>query len=329
MERDGVNGLCQFDDAGALDNSVRYATIAASTRLSSRRCGNMPPTTKYLTLLRFVTCSVAVMVCAVLFLFAVQGKATLAQQPLADFNIYTQTSLTVTVILADGQRAVVPVLIDYSIEHRKGLGYVKMDAHVEQQPGLVLAVAESSYINASMEAVVYRAPLVPVVVAPPTPTIAPAIVIVAPTPLPTPLPPVVPTTAIPTAQFTAEEVAFVAKVQELLGGYNQASDMLFIQFAALEGNPAVILDQEWIFKTATGLALLKSMNESMRALVTPSRFTEAGFELQLAANWLDRAVTAYTTAIDELNVNEMSVGNQLVAEAAASLSKAKRLLGIP
>lgn len=180
----------------------------------------MPPITKYSTLLRFVTCSAAIMACAVLFLFATQDRPLLAQQPLADFNVYTQTSITVTVILADGQRAVVPIMLDYSIEHRKGLGYVKMDAHVQQQPGLVLAVAESSYISASMEAVVYRVPLIPVVVAPPAPTIAPAVVIVAPTPLPTPLPPVVPTLvppAIPTpapAAATGLQYARICDVDE-------------------------------------------------------------------------------------------------------------------
>ena len=286
----------------------------------------MAPITK-----RFCISSAALIVCAAFFWLFTTPRGALAQSAIGDFNITSLTTITVTVMLADGQVSIVPVVLNYTAENKGGYGFIELDTAVQQQPGKTITVEESDYIAATMRVAVQADPRTPVVGIVPTPvaTIAPAVVVVAPTPVPTPLPRVEPTIASPTEQFTAEEIAFIAQVHELLGSYGQASDILRVQFSAMSSDPTVILTQDWIIKTATGLALMGSTNDSVNALSIPSRFTQAGFELKTAANLLDRAVTAYTTGIDERDANEISIGNQLVTAASAAISRAKGLLAIP
>lgn len=136
---------------------------------------------------------------AALFVASSGYAAPLAQALLPNFILRAQTTITVTVSLADGQTVRVPVSLDFTTRHEEAGGYLFVDAHADQQPNLFIAVDDSGTISASMQAIVYStATPKPVAIAPtlPPPTLAP--IVVAPTATQVPLTPLPAPTIAPT-----------------------------------------------------------------------------------------------------------------------------------
>ena len=127
----------------------------------------------------WILCGVAAFVCAA-FLFARSGVAApLAQALLPNFITTAQTTITVTVALADGQTILVPIDLEFVNWHEEEGGYLSLVATTEQQPNMFIGVEESSVISASMQAIVYATPKPPpLVVAPvvPAATTAPLVI---------------------------------------------------------------------------------------------------------------------------------------------------------
>lgn len=252
--------------------------------------------------------------------------APLAQSLLPNFLASAKTHIFVKVTLADGQTVVVPITLIFALEYNtKWGGKASLDTEVAQQPGMSIAVEKSGHIEAAMVAqpqppvaVVPAAVVATATVAPPT--VAPAVIVPITTPLPSPT---------PTPQISAEELAFLVDVEEILSGYSETSSALQAQFALMSNDVAVILDPNWTIKTATELATMAELNRQVNALTIPARFTALGFELRVMANLLDRAIPAITTGIDKRDATELGVGVQLVVEASAAMSRARNLLPQP
>jgi len=195
--------------------------------------------------------SVGLLTTCTVLLFASSGYAApLAQALLPNFIMRAQTTITVTVSLADGQTVRVPVALDFTTRHEEVGGYLLIDAHVDQQPSVFIAVDDSGTISASMQAIVYSTSTPqPVAIAPtlppPTPTLAPIAVVLTATPTQgPPTPPPAPTLA-PVAQPIPSAGPTIAQVCD--ANTNDMTDPQIATFANQYVGQSFTGWETWVF----------------------------------------------------------------------------------
>ena len=100
--------------------------------------------------------AVAMTFVAVMFVFTPPvSAAPLTQDTIPDFTLNAQSTLTVTIVLTDGESIVVPVEVEFVAENQDGTVDVAVDATVdavvEEQPDLEIIVESSAASTATLE----------------------------------------------------------------------------------------------------------------------------------------------------------------------------------
>ena len=100
--------------------------------------------------------AVAMTFVAVMFVFTPPVfAAPLTQDTIPDFTLNAQSTLTVTIVLTDGESIVVPVEVEFVAENQDGTVDVAVDATVdavvEEQPDLEIIVESSAASTATLE----------------------------------------------------------------------------------------------------------------------------------------------------------------------------------
>jgi uncharacterized protein YraI/endonuclease/exonuclease/phosphatase family metal-dependent hydrolase len=162
-----------------------------------------------------------------------------------------------------------------------------------------------------------------------TPTVAPIA-----TATPT-TPPTVPPTATPTRTPTPAPVgftpspaeqAYVTEIVAIMDGYVDALNQLAAQMTAAGEDPLLIFDDVWKIRTAAATVALQLNGEELRKLQAPPRFAEVHAELLIAAGHYDRVATLVVEAIDELDVDKMTLAAAEMESANAAVLRAQALM---
>jgi len=99
---------------------------------------------------------------AVLFVLATPvSAAPPSQATVPSFGLTASTTLTVTVVLADGQSVVVPVDVQIVADHQNGTTEVTIVTDVDPQPGLQIAVESSAPATGTLQFTPPAASLIP------------------------------------------------------------------------------------------------------------------------------------------------------------------------
>ncbi len=112
---------------------------------------------------------VLIAIAVVIVLAAPVSAAPPSQTVVPGFSLTADTTLTVMIVLADGQTVVVPVDVQYVAVQQNGTTQVTTIAGVDQQPGLQIAVTTSGPVTGTLQFTAPTASLIPTVT-PPAPT---------------------------------------------------------------------------------------------------------------------------------------------------------------
>lgn len=238
-----------------------------------------------------------------LFLMLAWNTPAVAQSILPPFVLNALTTLTVTVVLSDGQVFTIPIDLAFTTRSAPEGAYLALNATAKPVAGAIVHVHESGIFTASMQAPVTPTPTA-LIVAPPT---AP------PLPIPTP-------TATPTIETTVGP--FIAEAQFILAAYSETMIVIGEQLTHVGNDPNLVNDETWQLRTATAFALLGELNEKVRETSAPPSYQPMWAELTTMANLLDEMISAYTTGIDQRNAAEIVRGTQLLEQAQAAMQRA-------
>jgi hypothetical protein len=128
-----------------------------------------------------------------------------------------------------------------------------------------------------------------------------------------------PTGPVPPLPPDATEQQFLATSAELVGGYLAAIPALEAQVAAVDANSMVLTYGDWARKTNDLIMTLRALNERVRALPVPPRYTTTGVEMLQAVDMLD-------LALDDLDEGISLYKLEKFTEYEEHLAAAKTLL---
>lgn len=149
----------------------------------------------------------------------------------------------------------------------------------------------------------------------PTPTITP-------TPGPATATPIPIETPIPGPTVDTDEEPFRAEAQRILGAYSDALTRFGELARMVQGDPALLLTETWTLQMGGAVATIRALNNEIRALQAPPRYSSAWLEMRVAADKYDRAMDMFVSGVDARDTNQIMGATQQMLEGQEAINRA-------
>jgi hypothetical protein len=115
-------------------------------------------------------------------------------------------------------------------------------------------------------------------------------------------------------------------MQSYLTVFGSAFEDLSNLFAEVGKSPWVMLDDGWRGKVVADFVLIKLATDAIRQVTPPAIFADVHAKFLEAAEHIDKAVNYYVAAIDSLDAELMTLGNEEAVAANVALTEANALM---